>query len=150
MCLPRSRSMSVGLRQRLQSALAGVPRHGAGRCCLSSRPGDILKIRVRNSRGETVPLGSFTTVRDIAGPYRVPRYNLYPAAELDATAVPGFSQGQAIAALEKIAAETLPDGSGYEWTTLAFQQIRAGSTAVFAFTLAVIFVFLVLAAQFES
>jgi multidrug efflux pump len=113
-------------------------------------PGDILKIRVRNSRGETVPLGSFTTVRDIAGPYRVPRYNLYPAAELDATAVPGFSQGQAIAALEKIAAETLPDGFGYEWTTLAYQQIRAGSTALFAFALAVVFVFLVLAAQFES
>ena len=113
-------------------------------------PSDVLKIRVRNSRGETVPLGSFTTVRDIAGPYRVPRYNLYPAAELDATAVPGFSQGQAIAALEKIAAETLPDGFGYEWTTLAFQQIRAGSTALFAFALAVVFVFLVLAAQFES
>src|SRR5262249_25164756 len=113
-------------------------------------PGDILKIRVRNSSGETVPLGSFTTVRDIAGPYRVPRYNLYPAAELDATAVVGYSQGQAIDSLNKIAAETLPEGFGYEWTTLAFQQIRAGSTAVFAFALAVVFVFLVLAAQFES
>jgi hydrophobe/amphiphile efflux-1 (HAE1) family protein len=113
-------------------------------------PSDILKIRVRNSNGETVPLGSFTTIRDIAGPYRVPRYNLYPTAELDATAIPGFSQGQAIAALEKIAAETLPEGFGYEWTTLAFQQIRAGSTAIFAFALAVVFVFLVLAAQFES
>jgi len=113
-------------------------------------PSDILKIRVRNRSGETVPLGSFTTVRNIAGPYRVPRYNLYPAAELDATAVPGYSQGQAIDALQKIAAETLPDGFGYEWTTLAFQQIKAGSTALFAFALAVVFVFLVLAAQFES
>ena len=113
-------------------------------------PSDILKIRVRNGSGETVPLGSFTTVRNIAGPYRVPRYNLYPAAELDATAVPGYSQGQAIDALQKIAAETLPDGFGYEWTTLAFQQIRAGSTALFAFALAEVFVFLVLAAQFES
>jgi hydrophobe/amphiphile efflux-1 (HAE1) family protein len=113
-------------------------------------PGDILKIRVRNGSGETVPLGSFTTVRNIAGPYRVPRYNLYPAAELDATAVTGYSQGQVIDALQKIAAETLPDGFGYEWTTLAFQQIRAGSTALFAFALAVVFVFLVLAAQFES
>ena len=113
-------------------------------------PGDILKIRVRNGSGETVPLGSFTTVRDIAGPYRVPRYNLYPAAELDATAIPGYSQGQVIDALQKIAAETLPDGFGYEWTTLAFQQIKAGSTALFAFALAVVFVFLVLAAQFES
>jgi multidrug efflux pump subunit AcrB len=90
---------------------------------------DVLKIRVRNSRGDTVPLGSFTTVRDTSGPYRVPRHNLYPAAELDASTLPGFSQGEAIAALEKLAAETLPDGIGYEWTTLAFQQIRAGSTA---------------------
>jgi multidrug efflux pump len=113
-------------------------------------PNDILKIRVRNSSGETVPLGSFTTVQNIAGPYRVPRYNLYPAAELDAAAVIGYSQGQAIASLEKIAAETLPDGFGFEWTTLAFQQVRAGSTALFAFALAVVFVFLVLAAQFES
>jgi hydrophobe/amphiphile efflux-1 (HAE1) family protein len=113
-------------------------------------PEDILKIRVRNSSGETVPLGSFTTVRNIAGPYRVPRYNLYPSAELDATAIPGFSQGQAIESLERIAAETLPDGFGYEWTTLAYQQIRAGNTALFAFALAVVFVFLVLAAQFES
>jgi multidrug efflux pump len=105
---------------------------------------------VRNSSGETVPLGSFTTIRDIAGPYRVPRYNIYPAAELDATAVIGYSQGQAIESLERIAAETLPDGFGAEWTTLAFQQVKAGSTALFAFALAVVFVFLVLAAQFES
>ena len=111
---------------------------------------DILKIRVRNNRGDTVPLGSFTTVRDISGPYRVPRHNLYPAAELDASAAPGVSQGEVIAALQKLAAETLPDGIGYEWTTLAFQQLRAGSTAIFAFLLAVVFVFLVLAAQYES
>ena len=111
---------------------------------------DVLAIRVRNSSGDTVPLGSFTTVRDISGPYRVPRYNLYPAAELDGAAAPGFSQGQAIATMQTLAAETLPDGFTYEWTTLAFQQLRAGSTAVFAFVLAVVFVFLVLAAQFES
>jgi hydrophobe/amphiphile efflux-1 (HAE1) family protein len=111
---------------------------------------DVLAIRVRNSSGETVPLGSFTTVRDISGPYRVPRYNLYPAAELDGGAAPGYSQGQAIQIMQKLAAETLPDGFAYEWTTLAFQQQRAGNTAVFAFVLAVVFVFLVLAAQFES
>jgi len=111
---------------------------------------DVLNLRVRNSSGETVPLGSFTTVRDISGPYRVPRYNIYPAAELDGASAPGFSQGQAIAAMEKIAAETLPEGFGFEWTTLAFQQIRAGNTAAFAFGLGVVFVFLVLAAQFES
>jgi hydrophobe/amphiphile efflux-1 (HAE1) family protein len=111
---------------------------------------DVLNIRVRNASGETVPLGSFTTVRDISGPYRVPRYNLYPAAELDGGAAPGFSQGQAMEIMHRLAAETLPDGFSYEWTTLAFQQQRAGNTAVFAFVLAVVFVFLVLAAQFES
>jgi hydrophobe/amphiphile efflux-1 (HAE1) family protein len=111
---------------------------------------DVLKIRVRNSNGDTVPLGSFTTVRDISGPYRVPRYNLYPAAEVDGTAAPGYSQGQAIELMAKLAAETLPEGFDTEWTTLAFQQIRAGNTAMFAFVLAVVFVFLVLAAQYES
>jgi hydrophobe/amphiphile efflux-1 (HAE1) family protein len=111
---------------------------------------DVLAIRVRNSSGDAVPLGSFTTVRSVSGPYRVPRYNLYPAAELDGAAAPGYSQGQAMEIMEKLAAETLPDGFSYEWTTLAFQQLRAGNTAIFAFVLAVVFVFLVLAAQFES
>jgi len=111
---------------------------------------DVLAIRVRNSSGDTVPIGSFTTVRDTSGPYRWPRYNLYTAAELDGAAAPGYSQGQAMALMEKLAVETLPEGFGYEWTTLAYQQQRAGNTAVFAFVLAVVFVFLVLAAQFES
>jgi multidrug efflux pump subunit AcrB len=109
-----------------------------------------LKIRVRNSSGETVPLASFTTAEDRSGPYRVPRYNLYPAAELDGGAAPGYSQGQAIQIMQQLAAEALPDGFSYEWTTLAFQQLRAGNTAIFAFVLAVVFVFLVLAAQYES
>jgi hydrophobe/amphiphile efflux-1 (HAE1) family protein len=111
---------------------------------------DVLKIRVRNNQGETVPLGSFTTVSNRAGPYRVPRYNLYPAAELDGAAAPGYSQGQAIQIMQSLAAQTLPDGFSYEWTTLAFQELRAGNTAAFAFVLAVVFVFLVLAAQYES
>jgi hydrophobe/amphiphile efflux-1 (HAE1) family protein len=115
-----------------------------------SDPQDVLKIRVRNESGQTVPLGSFTTLRDVSGPYRVPRYNLYPAAELDGSAAPGYSQGQAMEIMQRMAAETLPDGFAYEWTTLAFQQQRAGNTAIFAFILAVVFVFLVLAAQFES
>ena len=113
-------------------------------------PKDVLNLRVRNRDGDTVPLGSFTTVRDISGPYRVPRYNIYPAAEVDGAAAPGYSQGQAIEIMQRVAAETLPEGFAYEWTTLAFQQIRAGDVAIFAFTLGVVFVFLVLAAQFES
>jgi hydrophobe/amphiphile efflux-1 (HAE1) family protein len=113
-------------------------------------PRDILQIRVRNAAGDTVPLGSFTTIADQTGPYRVPRYNLYPAAELDGNPAPGYSQGQAIDTMQRLAAEALPAGFNYEWTTLAFQQVEAGDTAIFAFTLAVVFVFLVLAAQFES
>jgi hydrophobe/amphiphile efflux-1 (HAE1) family protein len=113
-------------------------------------PKDALQIRVRNTAGETVPLGSFTRVSDTTGPYRVPRYNLYPAAELDGQPAPGFSQGQAIDTMQKIARETLPAGFNFEWTTLAYQQIQAGNTAGFAFVLGVAFVFLVLAAQYES
>ena len=114
------------------------------------QPRDVLALRVRNTQGQTVPLGSFTTVSDISGPYRLPRYNLYPAAELDGSPAPGYSQGQAIQIMQKLAAETLPAGFSYEWTTLAFQQLRAGNTAIFAFVLGVAFVFLVLAAQYES
>ncbi len=111
---------------------------------------DVLNIRVRNDTGQTVPLASFTTVRDISGPYRVPRYNLYPAAELDGAAAPGYSLGQAIEIMQQVASRALPDGFAYEWTTLAYQQVKAGNTAIFAFALAVVFVFLVLAAQYES
>ncbi len=113
-------------------------------------PEDVLKLRAKNSNGDTVPFGSFTTVRDISGPFRVPRYNLYPAAELDGNTAPGTSQGQAIQMMEQIARETLPEGFAFEWTTLAYQQINAGNTAIFAFALGVVFVFLVLAAQYES
>ncbi|MFG1377161.1 efflux RND transporter permease subunit [Xanthobacter autotrophicus] len=113
-------------------------------------PKDVLSIRVRAAGGETVPLGSFTTVRDISGPYRVPRYNLYPAAELDGSPAPGYSQGQAIQIMQDLAAKVLPQGFSYEWTALAYQQQKAGNTAIFAFALGVVFVFLVLAAQYES
>ncbi len=80
----------------------------------------------------------------------MPRYNLYPAAELDGGPAPGYSQGQAIEIMQKIAGRDAASGFSYEWTTLAFQQLRAGNTAAFAFGLAVVFVLLVLAAQFES
>jgi hydrophobe/amphiphile efflux-1 (HAE1) family protein len=113
-------------------------------------PSDILSLRVRNASNEMVPLASFATIVATAGPARLPRYNLYPAAEVDGTAAAGFSQGQAMDLMEKLAAEVLPEGFGYEWTGIALQQKRAGNTAVFAFLLAVVFVFLVLAAQYES
>jgi len=80
----------------------------------------------------------------------VPRYNLYPAAEVQGATIPGFSTGQAIAAIEQLADQNLPQGFGYEWTELALQEKLAGNTAAIAFTLAVVFVFLLLAAQYES
>jgi len=80
----------------------------------------------------------------------VPRYNLFPAAEVQGATSPGFSTGQAIAAMEKIAAQNLPAGFGFEWTEIALQEKVAGNTAVIAFALAVVFVFLLLAAQYES
>ncbi len=113
-------------------------------------PRDIMNLRARSESGGMVPIGSVATFEDITGPYRVPRYNLYPAAELQGATVPGFSTGEAIAALERLAAEVLPSGFSFEWTELALQEKLAGDTAAIAFILAVVFVFLLLAAQYES
>jgi len=111
---------------------------------------DIVNLKTRNQRGDMVPIGSVAEFRDITGPYRVPRYNLYPAAELQGNVLPGYSTGYAIAAMEKLAAERLPDGFGYEWTDLAYQEKLAGHGGIFVFAASVVFVFLVLAAQYES
>ncbi len=111
---------------------------------------DMMKLRTRSDNGAMVPLGSLTTFRDITGPHRVSRHNLYTAVEVQGVAAPGYSTGQAIAAVERIAAEVLPEGYGYEWTDLALQEKMAGNSAPIAFGLAVVFVFLVLAALYES
>ncbi|MEO1050166.1 MAG: multidrug efflux RND transporter permease subunit [Bacteroidota bacterium] len=111
---------------------------------------DISRIRVRNNQGEMVPLGTISTLRDISGPARLPRFNIYPAADLVGDIAPGYSTGEALAAMEQLAAETLPEGVSFEWTEMAYQQKEAGNTAFIAFGLAVVFVFLLLAAQYES
>ena len=111
---------------------------------------DIGKLRTRSTDGGMVPLGSLATFQDITGPHRVPRYNLYPAAELQGATVPGVATGDALAAVEEIAAQTLPDGFDFEWTELALQEKLAGGSTIVVFALAVVFVFLVLAAQYES
>lgn len=111
---------------------------------------DIENLRTRSLFGDMVPLGSVATFADTTGPYRVPRYNLYPAAEIIGATRPGFSTGQAIGAIENLAAQNLPQGFGFEWTELALQEKLAGSTAAIAFGLAIIFVYLLLAAQYES
>ena len=111
---------------------------------------DIARLKTRNASGAMVPIGSVARLHDTTGPYRVPRYELYPAAEVQGGALPGFSSGSALAAMEKLAAQHLPPGIGYEWTDLAFQQRQAGNTAILIFGASVLFVFLVLAAQYES
>jgi hydrophobe/amphiphile efflux-1 (HAE1) family protein len=111
---------------------------------------DIARLKTRNASGAMVPIGSVARLHDTTGPYRVPRYDLYPAAELQGGTMPGVSSGYALAAMEKLAAERLPRGIGYEWTDLAFQQQQAGNTAILIFGASVLFVFLVLAAQYES
>jgi hydrophobe/amphiphile efflux-1 (HAE1) family protein len=111
---------------------------------------DIVNLKTRNNKGQMVPIGSVAQFRDITGPYRVPRYNLYSAAEIQGSTLPGYSTGYALAAMEKLAAERLPDGFGFEWTDLAYQQKLAGNTGLLVFGASIVFVFLVLAAQYES
>ncbi len=113
-------------------------------------PEDIAKLRTRSENGAMVPLGSIATFEETTGPIRVPHYNLYPAIEVQGSTAAGYSSGESIAIMEKLLAETLPDGISYEWTELALQEKLAGNTAFMAFALAVVFVFLLLAALYES
>ncbi|MFC3031420.1 efflux RND transporter permease subunit [Pseudoalteromonas fenneropenaei] len=113
-------------------------------------PDQITQLKVRNHNGDMIPLGSFLSVKHAAGPDRVMHYNAYPTAEVNGAPAPGYSSGQARAAIEKILDETLPLGMSYEWTELTYQQILAGNTALLVFPLVVVLVFMVLAAQYES
>jgi hydrophobe/amphiphile efflux-1 (HAE1) family protein len=111
---------------------------------------NITALKVRNARGEMVPLGSVLTVRQSYGPDQVTHYNGYPAADISGSAAPGVSAGAAVQTMEALANETLPNGVGFEWTELTYQQKLAGNTAIFVFPLCILLVFLVLAALYES
>jgi len=111
---------------------------------------DLTRFKVRNERGEMVPLGTLVKVREIAGPDRVMRYNGYPAAEINGAPAPGYSSGQAEAFIEGLLRRSLPQGMAFEWTELTYQQRSAGNTAILIFPLCLLLVFLVLAAQYES
>ena len=114
------------------------------------RAEDISQLKVRNHGGEMVPLGSVLTVKQSYGPDQVTHYNAYSAADINGNAAPGVSAGEAVQRMEQLAKETLPNGLGFEWTELTYQQKLAGNTAVLVFPLCVLLVFLVLAAQYES
>lgn len=111
---------------------------------------DLSRIRVKNTNGNFIPMSSISSLKETSGPSRVLRYNLFPAASLIGEAVQGKSLGEAIGAMEQIADKNLEDGTSYEWTELALQQKNSGNSAYFALLFAVIFVFLLLAAQYES
>ncbi len=115
-----------------------------------SRPADILQLQVRNQSGEMVPLGAMVDVKETTGPDSATRYNGFRSADLNGGPAPGYSTGQAQAAITKILDETVPKGMTYEWTDLTYQQILAGDTALLVFPICVMLVFLVLAAQYES
>ncbi|MGE0682021.1 MAG: efflux RND transporter permease subunit, partial [Candidatus Binatia bacterium] len=114
------------------------------------RTEDIGKLKVRNQEGAMAPLGAFLDVQEVSGPAMVNHYNLYPSAEINGALLPGMSSGQAVVLMEQVARQELPSSMSFEWTELTLQQILAGNTAIFVFILGTIFVFLVLAAQYES
>jgi hydrophobe/amphiphile efflux-1 (HAE1) family protein len=111
---------------------------------------DVSRLKVRNAQGQMVPIGSVAEIRDTTVPYRVPRYNLYPAAEVQGAAAPGVSSGIALHRMEALAREVLPPGVHMEWTELAFQQQQPGTSSLLIFAAAALLVYLVLVAQYES
>ena len=115
-----------------------------------SRPADIGRLEVRNARGDMVPIGALAQVRDTVGPQVISRFNMFPAATITGVPNPGYSSGEATAEMERLAAATLPPQMGYEWSGVTYQQKAAGNLAPFIFGLAILFVFLFLAAQYES
>jgi multidrug efflux pump len=115
-----------------------------------SQAQQIEQLKVRNDKGEMIPLSSLMRIKDSYGPDRAQRYNAYVSADLNGGPAPGYSSGQAQAALERIAKEVLPKGIAYEWTELTYQDILSGNTMIYVFPLCVLLVFLVLAAQYES
>jgi multidrug efflux pump len=110
----------------------------------------IGQLKTRNAQGEMVPLSSVASFRNITGPYRVEHFNLYPSAAIQGGTAPGYSSGYGLVAMERLAQENLPEGYSYSWTEIAFQEKLAGNTAIYVFLASVVFVFLLLAAQYES
>jgi multidrug efflux pump len=110
----------------------------------------VSELKTRNAKGDMVPLGAVASFRNITGPYRVEHFNLYPSAAIQGGVAPGYSSGYGLAAMAKIAQKLLPDGYAFQWTEIAYQEQLAGNTAIYVFLASVVFVFLLLAAQYES
>jgi multidrug efflux pump subunit AcrB len=115
-----------------------------------SRPDDIGKLYVRSADGEMVPLRSLVTIRSILGPETIERYNMFRSATVNGNPAPGYSSGQALAAMESVAKTSLPDGYTYEWTGMSYEEIKAGAAGSAVFVLSFVFAYLFLVAQYES
>ena len=115
-----------------------------------SRVEDINQLEVRDARGNMIPLGTLLSIQDTVGAQAITRYNLYPAASITGAPRPGFSSGEAVRTMEELSQRLLPASMGYEWTGVTYQQLAAGNQAPVIFGLAFVFVFLFLAAQYES
>jgi hydrophobe/amphiphile efflux-1 (HAE1) family protein len=115
-----------------------------------AQPEDVANLKMRNLNGDEVPMGAVADIHFEAGPDRVSHYNVYLAADINSQGAPGVSSSQATAAMERVLHDTLPNGFGFEWTDLTFQQKSAGNTALLVFPLCVMLVFLILSAQYES
>lgn len=115
-----------------------------------AEPDDIKSLDVRNNSGDMVPMGAFTTVEDAFGPQSIQRFNLYPSAAINGESSPGYSSGEALLLMEQMAKDKLPQAMGFEWTGMSFQEKKSAKGQNLIFLLAVVFVFLVLAAQYES
>ncbi|MDO7849802.1 efflux RND transporter permease subunit [Hymenobacter sp. M29] len=115
-----------------------------------TRPDDLLALHVKNNRGEMVPFSTFIKLERVFGPDQLTRYNMYTSAMLNGDSAPGFSSGDAITAIEKVAARELPRGYAYEWSGMTREQILSGDQALYVFGVVLIFVYLLLAAQYES
>jgi hydrophobe/amphiphile efflux-1 (HAE1) family protein len=125
-----------------------VIAQGDGR--FREKPEDIARLKARNTSGHMVPIGTVARLMDTTIPYRVPRYNLYPAAEVQGVAAPGVASGTALRRMEELANQVLPRGISFEWTDLAYQQQQRGTPTLLVFGTAALFVFLVLVAQYEN
>ncbi len=115
-----------------------------------SSPEDILKLYVKNDRGEMVPYSSFIKLERIYGPEQLTRYNMYTAAMINGDAAPGYSSGDAIKAVERVAQDYLPRGYSYEWSGMTREEIQSGNQALIIFLICLVFVYLLLSAQYES
>jgi HAE1 family hydrophobic/amphiphilic exporter-1 len=115
-----------------------------------TQPDDIMQLYIKNNQGELVPFSSFLRIEKVYGPEQITRYNMYTSAMLNGQPAKGFSSGEAIDAVKRLAEEKLPKGYGYDWAGSSRDQANSGNTALFIFAISLLFVYLLLAAQYES